>query len=665
LTLFVEAPFERRQAVIASAKWKLSTKRVSSKSICRDFTASQEKNNSTNFSLVIEFQMSTDNLKNPRGKKASPIETNPPEIPETTAKPVEDDAVEPDKDQVSELRQMFDKLFFATSAQSDRIHNEVLQIKSMQARQRDEVSDLKSSLIQMSAASSPDSTSYRPNNTPKKSSFFFGTPELVPRPSIQVLQTDIVYDKELKVSSLEGLQYLAKQLQLLSSKYPGREIKLSHMVSFSLRPHVVAAWNSHCHQESLITGSEPEEILVENWLSLSNETVQAILIEAARPRTRELYSRDLVLFLGKSIPQSPPMNTDNFKSFYPQLMKTLNDLVQLHDLLSEETSKFSNNKAKMPPAGYGTKESPGHIALWLISLGSQKDSVMQWLGKDNLSKYKTLDPAVKFIRAKLMEGRSQSEARMDFDAKLTPIRYEDVRHTQGESNTRMQTPSHGHHISSYDSSRSRHQSSRVGFSAIDLQPSSDKIPGDYNTQADNDTDEAEPDFTDPDSRNFVDSYDNSFTQSPPTPLEEKSQDVLEDTYAAMTDSPSARNAIAATYRGYCSELFVFGTCHRRDSGCPLDHSAAGQERCIQSFTLLAKRELTSHSKLPPWAPAKPVQSSFFTPRPTVPASRQDQRPSYHSDPRTETRYPRTSNSYQAQTPNRHPGASAPSRSFSK
>jgi hypothetical protein len=52
-------------------------------------------------------------------KKTSPVETNPPEIPETTAKPVEDDAVEPDKDQVSELRQMFDILFLATSAQSD------------------------------------------------------------------------------------------------------------------------------------------------------------------------------------------------------------------------------------------------------------------------------------------------------------------------------------------------------------------------------------------------------------------------------------------------------------------------------------------------------------------------------------------------------------------
>ena len=275
--------------------------------------------------------MSTDISKSLRGKKTSPSDPVPPGSKEA-------DTEASSSDPVGELRQMFDQLILATSAQSDRIHNEVLEIKSIQAHQRDEVSDLKTSLIQLSAASSPDSTSYRQNITPKKSSFFFGTPDIESRPPIQVLQTDIVYEKELKVSSLEGMQYLAKQLQILSSKYPGRDLKLSHMVSYSLRPHVVAAWNSYCHQEAVITGLEPEEILVENWLSLSNETVQAILIEAARPRTRELYSRDLVLFLGKGIPQSPPMSTDNFsKIFYAPLMKSLNDLSQLHDLLSEET----------------------------------------------------------------------------------------------------------------------------------------------------------------------------------------------------------------------------------------------------------------------------------------------------------------------------------------
>ena len=72
---------------------------------------------------------------------------------------------------------------------------------------------------------------------------FFGSPyhSLQVQQQIQVLKVDIVYEKELKVSSLEGLQYLAKQLQLMPSKYPGREMKTAHMVSFGLRPHVQAA----------------------------------------------------------------------------------------------------------------------------------------------------------------------------------------------------------------------------------------------------------------------------------------------------------------------------------------------------------------------------------------------------------------------------------------
>ena len=185
--------------------------------------------------------MSTDISKSLRGKKTSPSDHVPPGSKEADTEASSSDPNEKILDPVGELRQMFDQLILATSAQSDRIHNEVLEIKSIQAHQRDEVSDLKTSLIQLSAASSPDSTSYRQNITPKKSSFFFGTPDIESRPPIQVLQTDIVYEKELKVSSLERMQYLAKQLQILSSKYPGRDLKLSHMVSYSLRPHVVAA----------------------------------------------------------------------------------------------------------------------------------------------------------------------------------------------------------------------------------------------------------------------------------------------------------------------------------------------------------------------------------------------------------------------------------------
>ena len=92
----------------------------------------------------------------------------------------------------------------------------------------------------------------------------------------------------------------------------------------------------------------------------------------------------------------------------------------------------------MPSETYGTKDSPGHIAFWIISLGHQKDAVLQWLGKDELIEHKTVALAVKYIRAKLIESRSQSEARQDLDSKLTPIRYEEIRHTQAESFQRSQ-----------------------------------------------------------------------------------------------------------------------------------------------------------------------------------------------------------------------------------
>ena len=154
--------------------------------------------------------MSTDISKNLREKKASPSVPRPPGSKEVDIEAALSDPNEIVMDPVGELRQMFDQLILATSAQSDRIHSEVLEIKSIQTHQRDEVSDLKTPIIQLSAASSPDSMSYRPNITPRKSSYFFGTPDIVSRPPIQVLSTDIIYEKELKVSSLEGMQYLAK-----------------------------------------------------------------------------------------------------------------------------------------------------------------------------------------------------------------------------------------------------------------------------------------------------------------------------------------------------------------------------------------------------------------------------------------------------------------------
>ena len=64
--------------------------------------------------------------------------------------------------------------------------------------------------------------------------------------------------------------------------------------------------------------------------------------------------------------------------------------------------------------------------------------------------------------------------------------------------------------------------------------------------------------------------------------------------AISTDQHRSRSAVSATFRGFCSEAFVYGRCTRQSSGCTFDHSTAGQERCIQSFTLLAKRELQQH-----------------------------------------------------------------------
>ena len=58
---------------------------------------------------------------------------------------------------------------------------------------------------------------------------------------------------------------------------------------------------------------------------------------------------------------------------------------------------------------------------------------------------------------------------------------------------------------------------------------------------------------------------------------------------------STRNAIASTFRGFCCEHFVFGKCFKKDSTCNFDHSTKGQEICQ------AKRDLTGHSNLPPYA----------------------------------------------------------------
>ena len=117
----------------------------------------------------------------------------------------------------------------------------------------------------------------------------------------------------------------------------------------------------------------------------------------------------------------------------------------------------------------GTRESPGHISLWLISLGQQKDAFIQFFGSDRLKKFKTADSAVLYIRAQLIDARSKSESRQDLDSKFIPINYEDLCHTSGESHSRQQfvrTPQALPQKSDFSNRMPYHRQST--YAAIDL-----------------------------------------------------------------------------------------------------------------------------------------------------------------------------------------------------
>ena len=518
------------------------------------------------------------------------------------------------------------------------------------SRTRSDIADLKSALSALQNTSpmcSIDSPIINRARNTRRTSMFFGSPAPTTsdnafRPTVQVLQHDIVYDNTLKVSSLEGLQFLSKQIQILTTRYPNHQISLARMVSINLREPVLAAYNHLWYKDSDISGSETREILVEDWLSLSNTEVQAILVEAARPRTRELCARELILFLGKHIPQHPPVNPDNFsKLFYGPMVKSLTDLQHLCSLLSADTSAYSNNLGKMPVPGYGTKDTPGQIQIWIISLGTQKDAILNWLGKDILIKQKNLESAIKYIRSKFMEGRNHSELRQDFDAKLTPIRYNDLRSTQGESYTRQQSstyvrqpfhsaaPSVRQPFPSTASSKFQHQPqpphrhtpSRSSLNALDLHPDQSTLDESHTTYLDEENDDDmtnryEDTFEYPPTSNTADyseyhpaSTTVHYPDYPPTStVEDYTISHLEPDFdhdlsaISVAHKDSVRQAISVTYQGYCADLFVNGTCPRLHSGCPFDHTAAALERCIKSFTLLGKRELIQHRQLPSWSP---------------------------------------------------------------
>jgi hypothetical protein len=244
-----------------------------------------------------------------------------------------------------------------------------------------------------------------------------------------------------------------------------------------------------------------------------------------------------------------------------------------------------------------------------------QDAILQWLGKDELSKHKTLAPAVNYVRSKLMIGRSHSEDRKDFQQQLTPIKYDDIRKTQGESHQRQQVyPSRNQHQAS-STYRSYDTKLRSSMAALDFRDTTHASPDDYSSRP---LDFYDDDYVLP--TDLTDSYET------PSVREKSSEDDNFNTetannsntpasYCALSASPSYRTAISATFRGYCSELFVYGKCSKRDTGCTMDHSSAAQERCINSFVLLSKRELGMHADLPPWQHPSASSSKYNPPAP--------------------------------------------------
>ena len=124
-----------------------------------------------------------------------------------------------------------------------------------------------------------------------------------------------------QTSSTENLKFVqSKDYTILQSNFdyshPSMQEEKLKLPIWCPSAYVIDAWNSHCYKEFLITRIEAKELMVEDWLTLNNSTVHQILPVAAR--TKELYARELILFLGEGIPQSPPvkLKTSQYFSTY-------------------------------------------------------------------------------------------------------------------------------------------------------------------------------------------------------------------------------------------------------------------------------------------------------------------------------------------------------------
>ena len=67
----------------------------------------------------------------------------------------------------------------------------------------------------------------------------------------------------------------------------------------------------------------------------------------------------------------------------------------------------------------------------------QKEAFLQLLGRDELQRFKTLQPAINYLRYRLMDERNQSVVEHDLNSRLTPVKYDDLH--RGESFARFQT----------------------------------------------------------------------------------------------------------------------------------------------------------------------------------------------------------------------------------
>ena len=102
-------------------------------------------------------------------------------------------------------------------------------------------------------------------------------------------------------------------------------------------------------------------------------------MEACRPKTREQCFVDFIMFLSISIPQKFKVNADNFsKNFYEPIMQSFHDLDHLSAQFAKDSSVRSQNRSTVPVESFSTREKSGLLQVWILSLGIQEESNLQF-----------------------------------------------------------------------------------------------------------------------------------------------------------------------------------------------------------------------------------------------------------------------------------------------